>query len=69
MTALLAQAAGLALAGWLKVIVIIAALVAVVAIAVRAMGVAIPPWLVQMFWVVVIAAAAFVAIGLLTGLV
>ena len=52
------------LAVWL---IIVAAVVAIVFIACRAMGVEIPGWVVQIFWIVVIAIVAIVAIKFLVG--
>lgn len=46
-------------------IIIVAAVVAIVFIACRAMGVAIPPWVIQVFWVVIIAVVCIFAIKFL----
>lgn len=53
-----------ALAVW---VIIIAAIVAIVFVATRAMGVAIPAWVIQVFWILVIAVVCIAAIQLLTG--
>lgn len=53
------------LAGIAIWIILLAALAAIVFIAVRAMGVAIPGWVIQILWVVVIAVVAIVAIKFL----
>lgn len=69
-TFLIAQAMlGGNLVYWLKIIVIVAALIAIVVVAVRAMGIVIPGWAVQMFWIVVIALVALLAIGLILQLI
>lgn len=54
--------------GILKAIVIVAACVAIVYIALRVFGVTIPPWVVQIFWVVVAAVIAIIAIDLIASL-
>ncbi len=46
-------------------IIIIAAVIAVMYIALRQFGVGIPPWVIQIFWVVVVAFVAIFAIRLL----
>jgi hypothetical protein len=50
-------------------IILVAAIAAIVVIACKAMGVAIPPWVVQVFWVLVIAVVCIVAIKFLVGAV
>lgn len=49
-------------------IVIIAAIVAVMYIALRQFGVAIPPWVIQIFWICLVAVVAIVAIRFLLSL-
>ena len=49
-------------------IVIIAAVVAVMYVALRQFGVAIPPWVIQIFWIVVVAVVAILAIRFLLSL-
>jgi hypothetical protein len=63
---LLAQA----LAGWgvsqiVTAVIIVAAVVAVTFVALRAMGVTPPPWAIQIGWILVIAFVAIVAIRVL----
>lgn len=53
------------IAGLAIYIVLIAAVIAVVLIACRAMGVVIPPWVTQVLWIVVIAAVCIWAIKFL----
>lgn len=48
-------------------IIVIAAIVAIVFVACKAMGVAIPGWVIQVFWIVVIAIVCIAAIQLLVG--
>ena len=43
-------------------IIIVAAIVAIVYVALRKMGVSIPDWVVQIFWIVVVAFVCIVAI-------
>lgn len=43
-------------------IVIIAAIVAIMYVALRVFGVAIPSWVIQIFWIVVVAIVAIIAI-------
>jgi hypothetical protein len=67
LTAALVIPGGIAgLAIWL---ILLAAVVAIVFIACRAMGIAIPGWVVQVFWIVVIAFVCIFAIKLLLGAV
>lgn len=69
MTALLALNPGAWSIGDIVIaIVIIAAVVAVMYIALRQFGVAIPPWVIQIFWVVVVAVVAILAIRFLLSL-
>lgn len=61
------------LAGWGLVdlaiaIVIVAAVVALVWVGVRAMGVSIPGWVQQVLWIVAIAVVVVVAIKIVAGL-
>jgi hypothetical protein len=53
------------LAVWL---ILVAAIVAVVLIVLRAMGIAVPGWVVQILWVIAIAAVGILAIRLLLSL-
>jgi hypothetical protein len=52
----------------LRWIIIVAAVVGIAFVACAAMGVPIPAWAVQMFWIVVIAIAALFAIRALTSI-
>ena len=49
-------------------IVIIAAIVALVTIALRQFGVAIPPWVIQVFWVIVVTIVIILAIRFISSL-
>src|SRR3990167_3198169 len=53
---------------WVVAVILIAAAVAIVLIALPAMGIPLPSWAVDIFWVVVIAFVAIAAIGLLVKL-
>jgi len=55
------------LGGWAILLIILAAVVAIVLIACRAMGVGIPPWVISVGWVLVIAFVCVGAVKLLTG--
>ena len=50
-------------------IVVIAAIVALVYIALRKFGVSIPDWVVQVFWILVVAVVIIIAIKFVAGLV
>lgn len=45
--------------------IVIAAVVAIMYVALRQFGIAIPPWVIQIFWIVVVAVVAIVAIKFL----
>lgn len=65
MTTVLAQLiGGYSLGQILIAIVIIAACVALVYVALRQFGIAIPPWVTQVFWIVVVAFVVIFAIKL-----
>lgn len=49
-------------------IVIVAACVALVYVALRQFGITIPPWVVQVFWIVVVAVVVIFAIRFVAGL-
>lgn len=59
---LLAQLGGVSIGHLLIYAVVIAAAVALVVIAFRQFGVQIPPWVVQVFWVLVVAVVVVFAI-------
>jgi hypothetical protein len=48
-------------------VIIVAAIAAIVFVACKAMGVAIPGWVVNVFWIVVIAVVCILAIKFLVG--
>jgi hypothetical protein len=62
--AIIASPAGLAI--W---IIIVAAVAAIVWVALRTMGVAIPGWVMQVFWILVVAVVCILAIKFLVGAV
>jgi hypothetical protein len=64
-----AQGGGVDIVYLLKVIVIVAAVVAIVYVALTYFGVGIPPAAVKIFWIVVIAALALIGITFLMRLV
>ena len=49
-------------------IIIIAAVVAIVYVALAKFGIAIPAWVIQVFWIVVVAGVCIMAIRILLGL-
>lgn len=51
-----------------KLVILIAAGIAIIWIALKALKVTIPEWAVQMFWVVLIAVAALIALNLVASL-
>jgi hypothetical protein len=68
--ALLAQAlGGYSIVQLAIIVIIIGAVIAIVLVALRAMGVAVPGWAMQIFWVVVIAVVAIFALVVLVRLV
>lgn len=69
MTALIAQAAGYSLIEVLVVAIVLIAVVAICYAVAKHFGIVIPPVLIFIFWVCVIAAVAIVAIKFLVGLI
>jgi hypothetical protein len=67
---ILAQAGGglrnfdMSIGGILVAIVVIAAAIALVYVALRQFGISIPPWLIQVFWILVVAVVVIFAIKL-----
>lgn len=59
---------GLTLTDLAIMIVVIAAVVALVWIALRQFGIAIPPWVMNVFWVVCVAFVVILAIKLVAGM-
>ena len=53
---------------WLIAIIIAAATVAIVLVALPAMGIIVPAWAINIFWIFMIACVAIIAIGLLVKL-
>lgn len=53
---------------WVLTLIIVAAVVAIALVAIRAMGVDVPPWVVQILWILVIAIVAVAAIKFLVGM-
>lgn len=49
-------------------IIIIAAAVAIMYVALKQMGVAIPPWVIQIFWIVVVCIVAIIAVRIVLSL-
>lgn len=62
MLPLLAQVAGYSIVHWVIMIIVIAAVVAIMHIVLGKMGVAIPDWVVQIFWIIVLAVVGILAI-------
>ena len=59
---------GLSIPGLAILVVVIAAVVALVYIALRQFGIAIPDWVVQVFWVLVVAFVVIIAIRLVASM-
>jgi purine-cytosine permease-like protein len=53
------------LASWLIVAVVIAGIVAIAMMAIRATGVAVPPWVAQILWIVLVVVLAIVGIRII----
>jgi hypothetical protein len=53
--------------GILILVIVIAACIAITYIALRVFGITIPPWAVQIFWIVVVACVAIFAIRIVFG--
>ena len=60
--------AGISIVQLLILVVVIAACVALVWIALRQFGIAIPGWVVQIFWIVVVAFVVILAIKMVAGM-
>ncbi len=65
---LLAQVAGYSFIHIATIVVVVLAVIAVVYVATKAMGVPIPQWLIQIIVICVVAAVAILAIKFLAGL-
>ena len=59
---------GYSLLQFLVLIIVVAAACAIVFVVLRAMGVAIPPWIVQIGWILLACALGIVALKFLAGL-
>lgn len=71
MTALVAAAVslgGLSIVEIAILIVVVAAIVALVYVALKQFGVGIPPWVVQVFWIIVVAFVVILSIKLVASL-
>lgn len=51
------------------IIVVLAAVIALVFVALRQFGIAIPPWVVQIFWIIVVAFVVILGIKMIAGMV
>lgn len=65
---LLAQIIGTGILGWIITIIIIAAAIAILVVALKHFGVTIPPFVVTIFWILVVAAVAIIGIRFLMSL-
>lgn len=65
---ILAQVGAWTITHWLIVIIVVAACIGVMMVALKQFGVQIPPWAVTIFWIVVVAFVAIVAVKLLMGM-
>lgn len=64
----LAQVAGLTIAHWAIIAIIAAAVIAIMYVALNRMGIAVPEWVIQIFWILVVAVVAILAIKFLMGM-
>lgn len=60
--------AGYSLAQLAIIVVVVAAVVALVYVALRQFGIGIPPWVIQVFWILVVAFVVVVAIKLVASM-
>jgi hypothetical protein len=67
--ALLAQVGALTVAQWAIVIIVIAGIVGIVMVIMRQAGVAIPPFIVTVLWIILAVVVGVVAIKFLVGFV
>lgn len=65
----LAQIGGYSIVQLVIWLIIVCAVIGIGLIAIRASGIQIPGWVIQIFWIVVIAVVAIVAIKFLVGVV
>ena len=65
MTFLLAQGAASAFASWIILAIVAAGIIGIALIAIRAAGLDIPPWVIQILWIVLVVLVAVVAIRFL----
>lgn len=65
---MLAQFGGFSIAHWAIMIIIAAAVIAVICVALGVFKIKIPDWVIQIFWVLVVAVVAIAAIKFLVGL-
>jgi hypothetical protein len=61
--------AGYSLVHLVVIAIIVAAVIGIALVAIRASGVALPGWVMQIFWIVVVAVVAIFAIKLLLSMV
>lgn len=66
---LLAQAiAGMSILKMIIIVIVIAAAIGIMLVALKQFGVQLPPWLMTIFWIVVVAIVAIFAVKLVWGL-
>lgn len=66
---LLAQLAGYSLLSWIIIAILVAGAVAVLVVVLKQFGVAIPPFVVTIFWILVAVVIGVVAVKFIAGLV
>ncbi len=65
---ILAQIAGYGLIQWIVIAIVLAGVIGIAMIAIRAAGIDIPGWVIQILWIVLVVIVAVVAIKFLAGM-
>ncbi len=65
---ILAQAASYSLVQWIVIAIVLAGIIGIALIAIRAAGIEIPGWVIQILWIVLVVVVAVVAIKFLAGM-
>ncbi len=65
---ILAQLAGYGLIQWIVIAIVLAGVIGIAMIAIKAAGIDIPGWVIQILWIVLVVIVAVVAIKFLAGM-
>ncbi len=65
---ILAQIAGYGLIQWIVIAIVLAGVIGIAMIAIKAAGIDIPGWVIQILWIVLVVIVAVVAIKFLAGM-